>query len=182
MQKGLFKHQGFQLVISLLLLCGLGPLAIPLSQEISFTLQTFFVLLPAALFGWRLGLINVLIYLFLGSAGLPVFAGYTSGFSGPSIGYLLAFIPAVIAIGYWGRKNTKPSYFFLFMWLFLAHVLIIAIGLGVQLYITQAHLNQQQTLCTKLLVGALVKSAIGAMVVYAIANKFPGQAHARGIN
>jgi biotin transport system substrate-specific component len=173
-QKGLFKHQGFQLVISLLLLCGLGPLAIPLSQEISFTLQTFFVLLPAVLFGWKLGLLNVIIYLFLGSAGLPVFAGYTSGFSGPSIGYLVAFIPAVMAIGYWGQKHTKPSYLFLFMWLLLAHLFIITIGLGVQLFITQAHLNQQQTLCIKLLVGALVKSVAGALLVIFIRAKLSG--------
>ncbi len=182
MHNGLFKYQGFQLVISLLLLCGLGPLAIPLSQEISFTLQTFFVLLPAALFGWKQGLLNVVIYLFLGSVGMPVFAAYTSGFSGPSIGYLAAIIPAVMAIGYWVQKHTKLSYFFLFMLFFLAHVFIVIIGLSVQLYITQAHLNQQQTLCTKLLVGALVKSTVGALVVYAIMNIFPRQVHAQGIN
>lgn len=174
MQKVLFKHQGFQLVISLLLLCGLGPLAVPLSQEISFTLQTFFVLLPAALFGWKLGLLNVVGYLFLGSVGMPVFAGYTSGFSGPSIGYLVAFIPAVIATGYWVQKHAKLSYFFLFMLFFLVHVFIVIIGLGVQLYITQAHLNQQQTLCTKLLVGALVKSLAGALLVIFIRAKLSG--------
>lgn len=182
MQKGLFKHQGLQLIVSLLLLCGLGPLAIPISQEISFTLQTFFVLLPAALFGWKPGLLNAVIYLFLGSLGMPVFAGYTSGFSGPSIGYLLAFIPAVMATGYWVQKHTKPSYFLLFMLFLLAHVLIVTMGLSIQLYITNGHWQQQQTLLTKLFVGALVKSAIGALVVYAIVNRFPRQVDARGIN
>lgn len=165
LEKEELKYQGIRLLIALILLCVLGPLAVPITGDILFTLQTFFVLLPAALFGWKLGLLNVSIYLILGGIGLPVFAGYVSGFNGPTIGYLLAFIPAAMVVGYWAQNSTEPSYFFLFMLFLLAHVFIIAIGMGVQLYITEGYLQDQLSLLKKLFVGGLIKSAIGALIV-----------------
>ena len=50
-----------------------------LPTGVPFTLQTFAVCLLAALFGWRLGLVTVGVYLLLGAVGLPVFAGFKGG-------------------------------------------------------------------------------------------------------
>ncbi|MCU7494537.1 MAG: biotin transporter BioY [Ignavibacteria bacterium] len=62
-------------------------------QPVPFTLQTMLVILAGAFLGRKNGAYSQIIYLFLGSIGLPVFAGFSSTASlyGPTGGYLLAF-------------------------------------------------------------------------------------------
>jgi biotin transport system substrate-specific component len=69
---------------------------------VPIVLQNFFVLLSALLLGSRTALSSVFVYLFLGALGLPVFAGGTGGiahFFGPTGGYLLSYLPAVVLTG-----------------------------------------------------------------------------------
>lgn len=66
------------------------------------TLQTFFVLLAGAYLGAGAGASSQLIYVVLGAAGAPVFAGAACGLSsifGPTGGYLLGFAAAAFLIG-----------------------------------------------------------------------------------
>ena len=81
------------------------PTAIP------FTMQTFAVCLLAALFGWKLGLVTVGVWLLLGAVGLPVFAGFKGGLGallGVTGGYLLGFVFTALLTGLFadrlGRK------------------------------------------------------------------------------
>lgn len=62
-------------------------------QPVPFTLQTMLVVLAGAFLGSKNGAYSQIIYIFLGSIGLPVFAGFSSAASlfGPTGGYLLAF-------------------------------------------------------------------------------------------
>lgn len=80
-----------------------AQLSIPLPfSPVPITAQTFAVLLVGALAGQRLGSLSVAAYLAQGLAGLPVFAGGTSGLSrllGPSGGYLLGFWAAAYLVG-----------------------------------------------------------------------------------
>lgn len=77
-------------------LCILGPLSIPIpvsAVPISFT--NFVIFLSIYLLGMRQGTICLLIYLALGTAGLPVFSGFSGGLgkiAGPTGGYLIGFI------------------------------------------------------------------------------------------
>nr|WP_300150595.1 biotin transporter BioY [Propionicimonas sp.] len=68
--------------------------AIPVGVGVPITLQTLAVVLAGLVLGpWR-GFLATLLYLAVGFAGLPVFAGGAAGvavLSKPSIGYLLAF-------------------------------------------------------------------------------------------
>ena len=70
------------------------------------TMQTFVVLLLGILYGWKLGLFTVSLYLFEGAMGLPVFAGTPEKgiglvyFTGPTMGYLIGFIFAVFFTGF----------------------------------------------------------------------------------
>ncbi len=64
---------------------------------VPFTLQTLGVFLVLLFLGGKRGTISVLVYILLGSFGLPVFAGFGGGFAyltGPTGGFILGFLAA----------------------------------------------------------------------------------------
>ena len=86
---------------------------------VPITLQTFFVLISGALLGWRMAGVVQLSYIILGVLGLPIFTGAASGvlyLFGPTAGYLIGFIVAVLFIGSSVRfaKNSPLLVFSLF--------------------------------------------------------------------
>ncbi|MFZ7134076.1 MAG: biotin transporter BioY [Eubacteriales bacterium] len=84
----------------------LSQIVIPL-QPVPISLSLIAVFLSGALLGWKKGMISQFIYILLGVLGLPVFAKYGSGLGvlfGPTGGYLLGYITAVIIIGYISEK------------------------------------------------------------------------------
>ena len=67
--------------------------------ELAVSLQTFAVFLTLGFLGGRLGSAAVLVYLLLGAAGVPVFAGFRGGIGvllGPTGGYLWGFLAACL--------------------------------------------------------------------------------------
>ena len=71
------------------------------SAGVPITLQTLGVMLAGSLLGWRKGLFSVLAVLVIGLA-LPVLAGgrtTLTSLAGPTAGFLVGWIPAVIVIG-----------------------------------------------------------------------------------
>ncbi len=87
-------------------------LAVPIGP-VPIVLQNLFVLLAGLLLGSRWGVVSVLVYLFAGLCGLPVFAGGGAGpgrFIGPTGGYLIGFVPAAFAVGWiterFGQKKS----------------------------------------------------------------------------
>lgn len=69
------------------------PFAVP------FTMQTFVLFLVLFVFGGKLGMLSLLLYIALGLIGIPVFSGFNSGVSaliGPTGGYILGFVVAVV--------------------------------------------------------------------------------------
>lgn len=77
-------------------ICILGPFAFALPfSPIPFTLGLLGVFLATFLLGPRLGTISCLLYVLMGTIGLPVFSGFTGGIAvplGPSGGYLLGYL------------------------------------------------------------------------------------------
>ena len=83
------------------LMCILGPLAIPIGA-VPITLTNFVIYLSVYILGTKLGTISFLLYLLLGTFGLPVFSGYAGGIgklAGPTGGYLIGFILMAILSG-----------------------------------------------------------------------------------
>ena len=83
-------------------LCIFSPISIPL-YPVPITLQTFAVFVASALLGWKKGVIAVFIYLLVGLIGLPVFSGWTGGFSSfatPSSGYIIGFLFTALLTGF----------------------------------------------------------------------------------
>ena len=106
-------------------------ISIPLFP-VPMTLQTFAVFLIGLTYGWRLGGISVLLYLLEGAIGLPVFSGGKGGmivFMGPTAGYLVGFLLAATACGWFAERGFDRSYFRLFLSLIVGNILIYTPGL-----------------------------------------------------
>ena len=99
-------------IIKLALLIIVGSILITISAKIKIpfypvpmTMQTFVILLIGITCGYKIGLATVMLYLFEGIIGLPVFSnspekgiGITY-FIGPTMGYLIGFLVAVYFAG-----------------------------------------------------------------------------------
>jgi biotin transport system substrate-specific component len=86
-------------------------LAVPIGP-VPITLQTLFVLLTGYVLGARWGFTAILLYLLLGAAGLPVYAGGGAGLGhlfGPTAGYLFAFPIAAAVAGWFGARGAGRS-------------------------------------------------------------------------
>jgi biotin transport system substrate-specific component len=81
----------------------LAQVRIPLPwSPVPITGQTFVVLVSGVLLGRRAGPLGQALYVGLGAAGLPWFAGAGGGLAvlaGPTAGYLLGFVVAPLAVG-----------------------------------------------------------------------------------
>lgn len=76
---------------------------------VPFTLQTLFVILSGAVMKKK-ALIPVLLYIVLGTMGLPVFHQFTAGpgvLLGPTGGYIFGFVLAAIIVGYLYECRNK---------------------------------------------------------------------------
>lgn len=68
---------------------------ISIPAMVPFTLQTFGVFLAVGVLGGKRGTLSILVYLLLGAAGVPVFAGFSGGPSvlfGNTGGYIIGFL------------------------------------------------------------------------------------------
>ena len=78
--------------------------------EVPFTLQTLGVFIAASLLGWKRGTLSVIVYVLLGLAGVPVFAGFSGGIGvlfGPTGGYIIGFIFTALIVGLMTEKLGK---------------------------------------------------------------------------
>ena len=121
-----------------LILMGSIVLAVSSKLKIPFypvpmTMQTLVVLLIGVLFGWKLGVATISLYLFEGIIGLPVFAGTPEKgiglayFVGPTMGYLVGFIFATFIAGY---LNFNTNIFFIFLNLIFSVSIIYILGVS----------------------------------------------------
>lgn len=86
----------------------LAQVTIPLPL-VPITGQTLAIGLAATILGARYGTVSVLLYILLGAVGIPVFAGFSAGFSvlvGPTGGFIVGFIPTALFIGYYLEKTS----------------------------------------------------------------------------
>lgn len=75
---------------------------ITLPMTIPFTLQTFAVFVSVGVLGVWKGTASVLVYLFMGLVGVPVFSGFKGGAGvllGPTGGYIIGFVFSALATG-----------------------------------------------------------------------------------
>ena len=83
------------------ILCVTGPISIPIGP-VPISIGVLVLFLTVYVLGTKYATIACVLYLILGLAGLPVFAGHQGGLSklaGPTGGYLIGYIPMVIIAG-----------------------------------------------------------------------------------
>ena len=120
----LIKNISSSKMVKTIFLAFIGSILLAISSKIKIpfypvpmTMQTFVVVLIGMLYGWKLGVFTVALYLFEGAIGLPVFAGTPEKgigliyFTGPTMGYLMGFLLAVFISGYfYPRIKTSGQY------------------------------------------------------------------------
>lgn len=75
---------------------------ISIPAAVPFTLQTFAVCLVTAVFGLKMGVWTVVVYILLGAVGVPVFSGFRGGLGallGTTGGYIVGFIFTALIVG-----------------------------------------------------------------------------------
>ncbi len=75
---------------------------------VPITGQTLAIGIVATILGRKYGTLSVVIYLFVGAVGVPVFAGMSGGIGkllGPTGGFLIGFIPTAYVIGLFIEKT-----------------------------------------------------------------------------
>jgi biotin transport system substrate-specific component len=120
-----------------IVLMGTVLLAISSKIKIPFypvpmTMQTLIILFLGITLGWKLGVATVVLYLFEGIIGLPVFSGSPEKgvgiiyFTGPTMGYLIGFLFTVYLAG---SFNFSKNLFIKFLQLSFSVSFIYVLGI-----------------------------------------------------
>ena len=140
-----------------------SKLAVPF-WPVPVTMQSLAVLLIGAAFGARLGAAAMALYLVEGALGLPVFAGTPAHGIGPTGGYLLGYVPAAFAVGFFAERGADRSVPRLLGAMTLGHVILFAFGTA-----WLAHLMGTEMAWTggvvPFILGTVVKTLLGALLV-----------------
>lgn len=89
------------------LMAVLAQVAVPLPfTPVPLSLATFVALLSGAALGPARAATSMTLYLALGVAGVPVFAGQGSGWAFSSFGYVIGYILAAVVVGALARRGA----------------------------------------------------------------------------
>lgn len=160
---------------SLLALVGSAVMALSAKLSVPFypvpvTMQSLAVLLIAAAFGSRLGAATMALYLVEGALGLPVFAGTPAhgiGLAymvGPTGGYLVGYVAAAYAVGFFAERGADRSVPRLLGAMTLGHAILFATGfawLACLIGPEKAWVGG----VLPFIVGTVVKTLLGALLV-----------------
>ena len=145
-------------IASILLVSGFVLIQYLLSQfkfflpdnPVPITMQTFGILMLGSLYGLRLTLISITIYLALGIIGLPIFQGHNGGvdyFMGVTGGYLIGFFLASILGSFLSTRGLRAG---LSIWAMLYANIVIYIPALIWLTIFDFSWPEMENYCHKL--------------------------------
>jgi biotin transport system substrate-specific component len=134
---GTFARKAAITVLGSVFLAVLSQIQVP-SIPVPVTLQTLGVMLIGLTFGFRLATATVALYLIEGAIGLPVFAGFSSGFVvlfGGTAGYLFGFLVAAALMGFMADRGVTRSWLGMVATLLAGEVVIFGFGLAYLTYL-----------------------------------------------
>ncbi|MGH8775551.1 MAG: biotin transporter BioY [Jiangellaceae bacterium] len=161
----------FAALIAALSLPGAFHLA---GSSVPVTLQTLGVMLAGLLLGARLAALAVLVYLAIGLAGVPVFAGGAAGpgvFAGPSGGYLVGFVVGAFVVGLIAHRSRRFRPVIGFLACLIGGILVVyAIGATVLAWRFQLDLWQAAVI---FLPGDLLKAVLATVIASGVYRAYP---------
>ena len=161
-----------KVIIAFFMACITGicaQIVIPLPwTPVPITVQTFAVLMAGIVLGRYWGGMSILMYLALGIAGIPWFAGMNSGYGiifSANIGYLIGFILAALFLGeisdkYIQARSFKPMLGLMLLTNFTFIYIPGLIGLSAFLYFANGSVPSIWTL----LIMGLIPFVIGDLI------------------
>lgn len=154
------------LFAALTAVCSMVSIPLPFTP-VPINLATLSVFLAGGLLGSKYGSISQLVYVALGTVGLPVFHSFTGGpgiIMGPTGGYIVGYVAAAWLIGFLADKMGRGFY---------KNVAGMTAGLAVCytlgtlwfMYLTSTGLAAALTLCVvPFLLGDAFKIIVGAIL------------------
>lgn len=130
------------------IICIAAPVSVQIGP-IPITLATFAIYLAGAMLGGRRGMIAVIVYIMLGSVGLPVFSNFNGGFTallGPTGGYIIGYIPLVLLTGIFSDMNSK-KHWTMIIGMLLGTVALYTFGTAWFMIMTSSSLGRALALC-----------------------------------
>ncbi|PZS03972.1 MAG: biotin transporter BioY [Pseudonocardiales bacterium] len=128
--------------------------------------QTFAALLAGAAVGPVRGFASMAVYLLVGTAGVPWFAGHASGAGAVSFGYVVGFVVAATVVGWLARRGGDRTPLRTVATMVLGTVVIYAFG--VPWLAASAHLSLADALsqgARPFLPGDLLKVVVAAALL-----------------
>ena len=142
----------------------LAQISIHLSfTPVPITGQTLGVLLAGTALGWRRAAAAMALYAVAGVAGVPWFAGHSSGYASASFGYVLGFFLAATLCGYLAERGADRSVLKSVPAMLAGEVVIYAVGMT--WLALDLHLGASATIAaglTPFLAGDAIKAALAA--------------------
>ena len=157
-------------VLGLVFICLSAQLSfdLPIGAGIPITGQSFAVLIVGYLLGKKEGTLTVILYLFLGILGLPVFAEGKAGIEvvqSGSGGFLIGFVAGAFVMGKMAESSNRDNLLYLFISMLLGTFIIVAIGLMK----LQAMYGMEKALeygFYPFWKGGIIKSALAALAIF----------------
>ena len=125
---------------------------------VPITMQTCFVLISGAVLGSRWGAGSQIVYVCLGLAGMPVFAGGMSGpgvVLSPTFGYLAGFVLGAFLTGWYVERFTRNSIPHLAAGMVIGQAAIFVCGLSYLYAYFNLYAGVETTLSATLAAGLL---------------------------
>lgn len=145
----------------------LSQIAIPMPLGVPMTMQTFAITLVAIVLGKRKGAIATLIYVLLGTIGLPVFTGFKGGVGSlvsPTGGFILSFPIMAYIIG-WGIEQYRKNKMLFLGALSVGTIINFGIGALVFCMITGSSLLAAMTACVLPFIPTAIIKAVAASML-----------------
>ncbi len=104
------------------IICILSVITIPIGT-IPVSLSLFAIMLSAISLGAKRGIMSVIIYILIGTFGIPVFSGFKGGFHilfGLTGGFITSYIFVALIMSFASQKTNKKLTLFIFSLLSLA--------------------------------------------------------------
>lgn len=154
----------------------LGMITIPLLSGVPITGQTLGVMLAGSVLGWRRAPFAVLTVLGLAAIGLPVLAGGRGGlgvFLGPSAGYLIGWVAAVLVIGLLVQAGSWKWWQVALANLLGGIGVIYLFGIPVQAFVTGVDLGTTALSSLIFLPGDALKVVVATVLTLALRKAYP---------